>query len=417
MADVITKSQGPSQSMGTVGKMLTGEAAATGGIHDDLMPMSAKSAAKSAPFELRVSDRTTDALPGSTWTFRTPQTDTIVDTFLVVDVNATSAGATAERVGLNVIDFITIRSCGTVQEIPYRDVMRYVLANNTDEERAALLSKVGGDVTMSAEGGVIVPIPAFWTPYGQGRIRRNHPGLPAHLLTTGVEVEIRMAPEADLLATAGTFAGAAFSSVKLVHVVRQQDACALADARALGSWQCWGYEYQVIPSVAMVQGTSATLDCDRFKGNSAGICLFPVSQTGATGSDFYPLVESISDIEVNLDSAMFLRINSNISSTDTRKVTSYLSHHWGLAAGEGTSDPTLAHHSVIIPFGGAIRPGRDGESFEGTGATYEGSLNFRAIQSCKVDVTNGSTADIELHVLNINYARFSVEGGLIKRDL
>lgn len=418
MADTITKSLGPSQSAGTVGKMLTMEASATGGIHDDLMPMTAKSAAKSAPFDLRVEDRTTDALPGSTWTFKTPQVDTITDTFLVIDVNAASLGSTtAQNVALNVIDYITIRSCGTVQEIPYRDVMRYVLANNTAEERQVILSKAGGAQTATAEGGLVVPLLAFWTPYGMGRIRRNHPGLPSGLLSTGVEVEIRMAPVTDLLAAGNTFDAAAFSSVKLVHQVRQQDACALSDARAAGTWQHWGYEYQRIPQVGVAAAATTSLDCDRFKGNSAGVAIFPVTTANETGRNFYECVESIAEVEVNIDSSLFLRVNTNISALNSKLVMAYLSHHWGLSRGEDPADPTFSHFAAILPFGGSIAPGKDGESSEGTGATYEGSLNFRAIQSLKIDLKNDSATEVQMHTLNLDYARFSLDGGLIKRDL
>lgn len=411
MSDVITKSLGPTQSAGTVGKMLTSEAAATGGIHDGLMPHPAKSAAKSAPFEVRVENRTTDALAGSTWTFRTPTVDTIVDSFLVIDTNAPTLGPVS-HFGLNVIDSIIVRSCGTVQEIPYRSVMRYVLANSSTEERALLLQ--GGGVSNLSAQTIIVPLPLFWTPYGQGKIRRNHPGLPAFLLSAPVEVEIRMAPTAEL---GGSFIAEPYSRVNLVHLIRSQDACAMSDARAAGSWHHWGYEYREVPKIPLAAGASTTLDFKSFKGNSAGVALFPVLTGDVTNYKYYDIAQSLSDIETRIDGSRYLPINTNMSTIDTSLVLSYLSHHWGMHGGTDTTDSKTSHYATFIPFGGSLVPGGDGESYNGTGAVYEGSLNLRAVQSLEMDVTNKNGADITIYPLNVMYAKYSVVDGLVKSEV
>lgn len=355
-------------------------------------------------------DETTQFLQGAVGTHRMPSQHLVVDSFMVVQMNAPSAGTSAKTVGLNIVKRLIVRNGNTVQEIlDYDAVMAFILSRLSPSQRQTLLSKVGGSSAVAET--VIVPLPVFWSPFYTGTRCTNNVGLPLSNLNAPVELEITLAPTAELVAAGGAFAGAPYSSVKFVHLVKRVNADVSMAIKA-APWSYWCWDYQTVAKKTLTAGANNVIDLSQLDGSSVGLFLNPVLSSAIAANDKYTIASAIGRYEVFLNGASHLKVADNIA-PDARVITNYLSFHFGTSSGEDAGDSTFAHNSVLIPFGASIDAG--------TGLTDDNMIKMTGFANCrdftKIDLhlfnSNGST--VQTNVLNIRVSNYYIRDGYLNR--
>lgn len=373
-------------------------------------PSAPLGASHATVYDITTIDETSQFKAGSVATHRMPSQHMVSDSFMVVKMNAPSAGTTSKHVGLNVVSRLVVRNGNTVQEInDYKAVMSFILSRLSPSERTLLLSKVGG--LSSADEVIIVPLPVFWSPIYTGTRCANNIALPLSSLNAPLELEITLATGAKLLASGGTFAGEPYSSVKFVHLLRKVSP-AVANAVKNNAWSLWSYDYQTHKDVSLPDASTTVIDLSSFDGSSAGLFLNPVLASNVAVNDYYTIADAIGRYETFLNGSSHLKVSDNVAS-DSRLITSYLSFNFGTTSGEDSGDGSFSHNTVVIPFGGSLEAGT-GKSGD-VQAVFESYANLRDFTKIDLHLYNSNGADVITNVLNIRYASYYIADGYLNR--
>jgi hypothetical protein len=339
-----------------------------------------------------------------------PSNHWITDTFLVVEMNGTTAGATAQSVGLNIVKRVTVRHSDLVQEFDYAPTMSYVLSQLSATEQDQVRDKMIGGLGSAAET-VLVPLPVWWGKFGQGKFIENNQGLPAFLLNSPVELELELNPDSKLLGSGGTFAANGYDTLKVVHLVKKSTTEVYSGFRGK-PWSYVGYDYQTIRGFALPDGATTEMDLTAFDGSSAGLYFNPISDNDIALGNLYTITEFIDRIETFINSSSYLQLTSNISPNDCEPAMQYLAWAFGSTAGKGQMF-TGGVSGPFVPFGGSLEPGDDSSAV--TSPKFVGSFNLRDATRLTVQIRNSSGGAATTDALNIRYAQFTIVDGDLRR--
>jgi hypothetical protein len=406
MAEELLNSNLGVRSAGAVGPKI----GATGKQEESQAPAPPRTASFHSVFDIVADDESARAKPGATFTHRMPSNHWCVNSYVVFELNATTAGTSASTPALNAIRRVTVRHGPQVQEMNYRPAVSYILSQMTNEEQKLIRDSAG--TTSALAQTVVAPLPCWWTPFGQGGLKQNNQGAPLFLLNSPLELEIELSPSADLLATGGTYAAEAYNTVKIVHVLRKSTTSVYEGFRGK-PWSFVGYDYQTIGGLAIPATTSYRADLTAFDGSSAGIYFNPITDTSATANLYYSLTDTIDRQEAFINGSSYMQLTGNISPNTSRPLMQLL-----LAAdfgvGRGYADDISPHLGVFVPFGGALEPAGKAEADE-TSPKYEGSFNLRDATKFEIELRNAGSDPVQFDALNIRYAMFQIIDGDMRR--
>jgi len=406
MSEEILNSNLGVRSAGAVGPKV----GATGKQEESQAPSPPRTEAFHSVFDVVADDESARAKPGATFTHRMPSNHWCVDTHLVIELAAPSAGVTVDYPGLNAVRRVTVRHGPQVQEFDYRAAMSYILGKMSTEEQRLIKEQAG--VASAVAQTIAVPIPTWWTPIGQGGLKRNNQGVPLFLLNSPIELEIELSPSADLLASGATFAGDAYATLKVVHLLRKSTTSVYDGFRGK-PWSYTSFDYQTIKDFTIPATSSLRMDLTAFDGSSAGLSFNPVDQTLFDINQNYVLSTTIDQQEAFINSSSYMQLTGNISPTTSRPIMMlYAAGDFGAAAGFATEFSTTP--GPFVPFGGGLEVAASAEADE-TSPKYEGSMNLRDATKLEVVLRNSGPDPVHTDALNIRYAMFTITDGDMRR--
>lgn len=409
MCDELLASTASARSNYTSGKQI-GDSAK---LYSTVLPDPVKGESFHTVYDIVAIDATSEARADSQWTHRCPSSHFLCDTFISLRMNAPSAGTTSPRVGLNLIDRVIVRNGDTIQEFEYAPVMAYVLSKCDPNERQSILNAVGGNSSVAET--IVIPLPLFWCTLGNGKPTRNNNAVPLFSLNAPLEIELTFNSDSALLASGGSFAGNAYDSVRMCHVLKKTHSSVYNSVRASGAWEMVAYDYQTATNRTVVPDASdVRTDLSQFDGSSVGLFINPVTTASLVANDQFVVTDGLSRVRTELNGAEFLRLQQNVDATTSERAMNWLSWKFGINTGADSSDPTFSHRNTFIPFAGSITSG-DGDDGSDNQVHFSGYGNLRDFTKIDNIVRNDSGEEIQVAYMNIRFVKYCIDGGMLTR--
>lgn len=270
-------------------------------LYDPFQPQSHVAPASEVAFETRYIQAIGSDAFGQTLEYHLPLNAMLGEVWLRADLGALSSGNYADYAGANLIETVQLRSGSNVlMEFDYAPVMACIMSRMTAENRTEMKAAFGG--TGMASGGVLVPLPFFWTKM-QYALEFTPPPLNAAVLASKLIVRLKLRSAADVAASGATV-GSPTISTRLYY---QEIVCATSLRNAQiekgDSYAYSGYDWQtIVERFTVATGSSTNIDISDLHGSLAEVFFQDALVTDwTTAHEYMNSQGDVDELKIKLD--------------------------------------------------------------------------------------------------------------------
>lgn len=277
-----------------------------------------------------------------------------------------------------------------LHQYDYAEVIKYVLAIRSDNERNTLLSNAGS--TAFASGTCKAPIPLFFTRW-IAQQEQKMPYFAAHKLKNRLKLRLLLRAASEVAAAGATVGTPTIDGNFYIWTADVQRGDSDPDA----NWNTYqSYDFEDNIGTVVPTATATNVICDGFGGNVAHLSISNVLATDLSTAHAYLVSKPCT--------ALKLQVNSD---TQYYQADAAVDADYDLVAlGMSYGDDSTLGQPLIIPIGVDNDP-----------RVYSGSLNMRDVQQLRVNITHTQGANTQCQVLAIKNALYKIENGHLRRYL
>lgn len=237
----------------------------------------------------------------------------IEDVYLEVTLGALSSGNWCQYPGLSLIDELELSSSGSVlQEFRYAPVAHECLSRFPSKKVLEYLTLTGG--TSFASGKVIVPLPLFWTKFGNPGSEHPTP-LNTNNIDEKLRLNIKLRALSDLIASGAT-AGSPTISVRLYYYKSKINK-EIENVHKEQAYTYKAHDFQTLPvdkSGSIATNTETTFNISAFKGSIDSLYFFNKLVSDIDTNNSYFLDQGdIDELELKMDGKSYWESDSKES--------------------------------------------------------------------------------------------------------